>query len=60
MRFMKRGDISSNFFLMLSFSMAINEQNNSVSKKQKTKKNELEQAYAKFTKRQGKFCETSK
>ena len=57
---MKRGDISSNFFLMLSFSMAINEQNNSVSKKQKTKKNELEQAYAKFTKKQGKFCETSK
>ena len=58
---MKRGDISSNFFLMLSFSMAINEQNNSVSKKQKTKKkNELEQAYAKFRKKQGKFCETSK
>ena len=57
---MKRGDISSNFFLMLSFSMAISEQNNSASKKQKTKKTELEQAYAKFRKKQGKFCETSK
>ena len=57
---MKRGDISPNFFLMLSFSMAINEQNNSVSKKQKTKKIELEQAYAKFRKKPGKFCETSK
>ena len=57
---MKRGDISSNFFLMLSFSMAINEQNNSVSKKQKSKKIELEQAYAKFRKKPGKFCETSK
>ena len=59
MRFMKRGDISSNFFLMLSFSMAINEQNNCI-QKTKNKKNELEQAYAKFRKKQGKFCETSK
>ena len=59
MRFMERGDISSNFFLMLSFSMAINEQNNCI-QKTKNKKNELEQAYAKFRKKQGKFCETSK
>ena len=59
MRFMKRGDISSNFFLMLSFSMAINEQNNCI-QKTKNKKNELEQAYAKFRKKQEKFCETSK
>ena len=59
MRFMKRGDISSNFFLMLSFSMAINEQNNCI-QKTKNKKNKLEQAYAKFRKKQGKFCETSK
>ena len=59
MRFMERGDISSNFFLMLSFSMAINEQNNCI-QKTKNKKNELEQAYAKFRKKQEKFCETSK
>ena len=55
MRFMKRGDISSNFFLMLSFSMAINEQNNSVSKKQKTKKKRVRTSVCKIYKKTRKI-----